>query len=170
MLKLIVAVALAGTALAPLAAREPGSRQTREFIQAAGQSDQFEILEGQTALTESKDPRVLDFAQRMIADHSQTSAALAQATSRSGLPPPPKAISEDQAHLLSALQGLRGKEFDKAYFRDQALAHRSALTVEQVYATSGDDAAVRHAASSATPVIASHLAMAEQMSVKLGGQ
>ena len=78
-------------------------------------------------------------------------------------------MSGDQARLLSELQSLRGKQFDQAYARHQALAHRSALLVEQRYAAEGDDPAVRRAASSATAVIASHLAMAEQMRAALGG-
>jgi len=166
MFKLISLLAIGATASA--VAQNPGSRQTREFVQAAGQSDQFEMLESKTALTQSTDPQVRSFAQQMIKDHSDTSRTLDQATQSSGLMPPPKGISADQAAFLGALQSLRGRDFDRAYFRHQALAHRSALTVEQAYAASGDNPSLRRAAASAVPIISSHLAMAEQMQSKFG--
>ena len=154
---------------APAGAQDPGSRATREFVQAAGQSDAFEMLEAQTVLGQSRDPQVRSFAQQMLRDHGQTSSALRDATARSGLKPPPMGVSTDQAQLLGALQSMKGREFDRAYFRHQALAHQSALVVEQGYAATGDDPAVRQAAASAVPLIYSHLAMAEQMRATLGG-
>ncbi|WP_174292524.1 DUF4142 domain-containing protein [Sphingomonas bacterium] len=161
----IAAALLAGTA----AAQEPGSRQTRDYVQAAGESDTFEIMEAQSALAESKDPDVLAFARQMIHDHGETSRALRDATASAGLKPPPMAVSESQAPFLAALQSLRGQEFDRGYWRQQALSHRSALVTTQLYAATGDAPAVRQAAAAALPVIQSHLAMAEQMSAKLGG-
>jgi putative membrane protein len=163
------AAALAVIGLDPATAQEQGSRQTREFAQAAAQSDQFEILEGQTALTQSTDQEVCAFAQRMIRDHEATSRSLREAALRAGLSPPPMALSADQARLLSALQSLSGRQFDQLYARHQVLAHHSALVVEQSYASSGDNPAMRQTAASTAPLIASHLAMAEQMNSKLGG-
>ena len=165
----IAATLLAGLALTPAAAQEPGSRQTREFVQAAGESDSFEIMEARAALAQSKDPQVIAFAQRMIRDHGETMGTLQKATARAGLKPPPMAVSAGQAPFLAALQSHRGREFDKLYWRQQLLAHRSALVVQQQYAATGDTPAIREAAAAAVPLIQSHLAMAEQMSAKLGG-
>jgi len=159
----LVAAAMLAAAVWPALAQEPGSRQTRDYVQAAAQSDQFEIVEAQTALTASRDPQVRDFAQRMIAAHSQTAQALTEATAKAGLKPPSPGISGDQAQMLGALQSLAGRDFDRTYLRQQALAHRSALTVTQAYAASGDAPAVRQAANAAGPLIASHLAMVERM-------
>ena len=166
----LAAALLVGTAIASAAsAQEAGSRQTREFVQAAGESDTFEIIEAQTALAQSSDPQVLSFARQMIRDHDETSRALQDATMRAGLKPPPMAVGANQAPFLAALQSLRGPEFDRTYWRQQALAHRSALTVERGYAANGDTPAIRQAAAAAVPTIQSHLAMAEQMVAKLGG-
>lgn len=167
----IVAAALVTAALlaGPASAQEPGSKATRDYVQAAGQSDAFEMLEAETALTESHDPQVRAFAQAMLADHGRTSQALQQATATSGLKPPPMVVGADQAPLLGALQGLRGSEFDQAYWRHQVLGHHSALAMTQMYAASGDDAAVRQAARSAVPIIQAHLQQAEQMAAATGG-
>ncbi len=161
---------LAAAMLASAAsAQDAGSRSTREFVQAAGESDAFEIMAAQAALAQSQDPQVRTFAQQMIRDHGETSRALQDATASAGLKPPPMQMGEGQASLLGALQSARGREFDQLYWRQQALAHRAALTTEQYYAASGDVPAVQKAAGAAVPRIQSHLAMAEQMSARSGG-
>jgi len=152
--------------LFPALAQTPGSRQTREFVQAAGESDAFEIAEAYSALAESQSPQVLDFARQMIHDHRMTSERLRDATASAGLAPPPAGLGAGQAPFLAALQSARGADFDQTYWRQQMLAHRSALIVEQTYAVVGDTAAIRDAATAAVPLIQSHLAMAEAMIAK----
>ena len=162
-------VALALSAPVAATAQEKGSAKTRDYVAAAGQSDAFEMLEADTALTQSTDPQVRAFAQQMLADHTRLADTLRQATDKSAVAPPPMGVGADQAPLLGALQSLHGPDFDRAYWTHQALAHRSALTTTQLYAANGDDRAVRDAASAAVPIIAGHLAMAERMQAKTGG-
>jgi putative membrane protein len=149
----------------PAFAQDPSSRQTREFVQAAAQTDQFEILEGTTALAESKDPNVRAFAAQMIGVHRQSTADLLNAVASAGLKPPLPGLNGDQSQFLAALQSQRGRDFDKSYVRQQVLVHRAALAVAQAYASDSDgvNAFVRTAAAAAVLVIKSHLAMAEQM-------
>lgn len=168
MIKRISLAALAAVAMtAPVFAQDAGSRGTREYIQAAGESDTFEMMEAYSALAESKDPQVIAFAREMIRDHGETSRKLREAAARAGLAPPPMAVGAGQSPFLASLQSARGREFDKTYWEQQALAHRSALTVTQRYAASGDTAAIREAAAAAVPIIRRHLAMAEQMRSKV---
>ena len=159
-----------GLVTAQAGAQEAGSRTTREFVQAAASSDQFEILAAEAALTQSTHPDVRAYAARMRADHQQLVSALVAAVTRSGLKPPEMAMSADQAQLLGALQGVSAKDFDTLYLKQQVLAHRSALAVEELYATSGDDPNVRATASSALPLIRSHSEMATRAAAQLGGQ
>jgi putative membrane protein len=159
----ILAVGGAVLAAGPARAQEKGSRMTRDYVASAAQSDAFEMLEAETALTQSRDPQVRAFAQAMLRDHGRTSQTLRDAAQRSGLKPPPMGLGADQAPLLSSLQSLRGPDFDKTYWRHQALGHRSALVTAQRYAAKGDDPAVRQAAATAVPIISAHLAEAERM-------
>jgi putative membrane protein len=159
-----------GFAVASAGAQEAGSRQSREFVQAAANSDQFEILEAHAALAGSTNPEVRAFASRMLQDHQRLSQALRDAAARSGLKPPEMAMSADQAKSLDALQSASGSDFDKLYLKQQVLAHHSALTVEQIYAKSGDDAELRRLAASAVPLISAHGDMANQLETKLGAQ
>ena len=169
--KIVCFVAIAASLASTSAvAQKMGSVLTRNYVEAAAQSDAFESLEADTALTQSASPQVRAFAQQMLRDHAQLGQALRQATASAGLEPSPMgAVSADQAPLLGALQSLRGPEFDRVYWRHQALAHRSALTTTQHYAANGDTPAIRQAAAAAVPIIAGHLAMAEQMQAELGG-
>ena len=144
-------------------AAPPAPLPTKDFVQAATESDTFEIREAQTATTQSQDARIRAFAQEMIRDHTQTTQTLQQAAATAGLPPPPMALSGDQSMLLSSLQSQRGPDFDKTYVRHQILGHTQALTVERGYADGGSDAAVRRAASSAVPLIQHHLDMARKL-------
>jgi len=67
------------------------------------------------------------------------------------------------------LQSLRGPDFDKTYAKQQVLAHRQALAVEQSFASAGADANLRRVARSDAPMIEHHLEMAQQMRAALGG-
>jgi putative membrane protein len=162
--------AFLGLAAESAAAQEAGSRQTREFVQSSASSDQYEILAAQTALAASRNPDVRAFATRMLQDHQQLRQALMDAATRSGLKPPEMAMSGDQADMLNALGSAGPQDFDALYLKQQMLAHRSALVVEQMYAKAGDDANVRQSAASAVPVISSHADMASQGAMKVGSQ
>jgi putative membrane protein len=87
----------------------------------------------------------------------------------SGLPAPDPGMSSDQAMLLSGLQGLRGRDFDKTYARQQELAHAQSVAVVESFATEGSDPNLRKAAQSALPSIREHLKMAQQLRVDVGG-
>jgi putative membrane protein len=105
----------------------------------------------------------------MIQDHSKTSDALRNAAEASGMPAPPPSMSSDQSMMLYSLQSLRGDAFDRAYVKQQILAHQQALAVTQSYASSGPDKNLRGAAAEALPIIRRHLDMAEKMHADFAG-
>lgn len=164
----VIAIVAAVT-IAPAVAQPPGSRQTRDFVQAAAQSDQFEILEATTALAQSEDPQVRTFAQTMIEAHRQTSERLEQAVAKAGLEQPNPGISGDQSMFLASLQSQRGPDFDKTYIRQQVLAHQAALATENGYAGSGDETMIREVATAIIPTVNAHLQMAERMMTHMDG-
>jgi len=141
----------------------------RYFVLAAAQSDQYEIAAAQDALAQSQNPQVHAFAQRIIDDHTKSREALRQAALTSGLPSPPQAMDSDQAALLASLQSLRGPNFDRTYAKQQVLAHRQALAVEQSFASAGADSNLRRVARLGVPMIQHHLELALQMRTAVGG-
>ena len=170
MYKHLVIASIAAAGVVAASAQQPaGSRQTREFVQAAAASDTFEIMEAQSALTESKDPHVRDFATRMIQDHTQTSNELMTAAQRAGLEPPKMALDQSQSQMLASLQSQHEATFDKVYWQQQALTHHAALVTEQKYANGGDQPGLRQLAAATVPIIQAHLSMAEQMQKRANG-
>lgn len=161
----IVAIACAAFA-SEGAAQQPVTPD--DFVAAAGGADQYEIMAGRVALTESHDPDIRAFAARMVQEHQAAFEALGQAAMGSGLKPPSTSVGGDQAMLLAALQGVRGAEFDRAYARQQLLAHIQALTVERHYAREGSDPNLRQTAQSDLPMIEHHLHAAERLKSEKG--
>jgi putative membrane protein len=164
-----IAIAAAILAIAGAEAQTPAPPAASDFAAMAAQSDDYEIQAGRDALTQAADPRVRAFAQEMVDAHTRTSQNLRSATAAANLSAPQSAISGDQARLLSALQSLRGAEFDRTYIRQQVLAHNQALAVTQNYASAGAEPNLRGAAQATLPVIKHHLEMAEQLRAALGG-
>lgn len=149
-------------------AQTPIPPAPKDFVTAASQSDQYEMQAARVAIAQSRNPRVVSFAQMMIRDHTRLTQDLRAAAQASHLPPPDPGMSSDQASMLSALQSLRGADFDKAYAKQQTLAHTQALAVETSFASAGSDANLKKAARSALPVIQEHLKMARQLSTDSG--
>ena len=149
---------------------QPKSPSPDDFANAAAQSDQYEIQAGRVALIQGMNPRVKMFAQHMIDAHLQTSAALLDAVRASGLKPPPPIMGADQARMLSALQSMKGADFDKAYATQQVNAHVAALVTEQGYARDGSDPNLRRAAQATVPMIQQHLRMTRELEASLPGK
>jgi putative membrane protein len=150
-------------------AQTPIPPSPKDFVMAASQSDQYEVLAARVASLQGQDPRVRTFAQEMIEGHTRLAEDLRKAAGASGLPPPEPGTSSDQASLLSSLQSVRGADFDKTYARQQELAHAQAVAVEESFATKGSDPNLRKAAQSALPSIRDHLKKAQQLRVDVGG-
>lgn len=132
----------------------------QQFLQDAGQAGSTEIAASKLALTRASDPKVRDFAQQMIVDHTKLARNLDVLAKRHGITAPP---ASDTA-LIGGLQNLQGAEFDKAYIEKIALdGHQKAVELFRKESESGNDSALKAAASKALPVISHHYAMAQQL-------
>lgn len=141
----------------------PKAPKPHEFAESVAQSDGYELAAAQSALAQSRDPRVRAFAERMIADHEQMARALHDAAKAAGLEPPHPHVGGDQMRFLASLQSLRGVEFDREYGRQQMLVHTSALAMMRSYADKGSDSNLRRMASSSIPIVERHLQTAREL-------
>ena len=136
------------------------------FLAQAASGDQFEIQSSQLALSASSNPAVRSFANQMIADHTRLSQTLAAAATSAGITPPPPALLPAQQAMLDQLRAAgTGASFDMAYQQAQVSAHQNALTLFQNYVASGDNAALKTAASGAIPTIQMHLQQVQMLNV-----
>jgi putative membrane protein len=158
-------VTVAVVALAtPAWSQQTPALPTHEFVKVAAQTDEFERREGHLAATQGGSPRVRDFGQMMVTDHTKTTEALKAALKKAGMPVPPlPPLSHEQTQNVAKLHGLHGADFDKAYIAEQVSVHEKALGVMQGYSAGGENAVLRKAAADTVPVVQHHLEMARQI-------
>lgn len=136
------------------------------FLAQASSANQFEIQSSQLALQASQNPAVRNFANVMIADHTQLGQQVANVAAAAHLPPPPPGLLPAQQAALDQLRAAGvGYSFDAAYRQAQIEAHQQAIGLMQGYATSGDVLELRNAAGAAIPMMQRHLAMAQGLAV-----
>jgi putative membrane protein len=136
------------------------------YVTMAGQSDQFEIQEGQLAQQKGKSAGVRKFGAEMVKDHTKSTAMVQAAAAKSGMSPPssPPPLDAEQQQMLSQLQSTDGDAFDQTYISQQMQSHQKALALQQAYAQGGDDKNLKAAAAKITPVVQKHIAMLQGMS------
>jgi putative membrane protein len=146
-----------------MAATAPLSPTTAQgFVNAAAQSDKFEIESSRLAATQASSASVKKFATQMITAHTASTAKL-KSTLAGMNPPvtPDDALAADQQQKLDSLKGLNGTAFDTAYASAQVEAHQKTLDTLKNYAASGDNAALKSFASGLMPTVAAHLNLAK---------
>lgn len=143
---------------------------TSDYIMKAGQSDAFEIQEGQLASSMGKAPSVKTFGMMMVTEHRKTTATLMKAVGRTGMtPPPPPPLTADQQAQIDQLRGMSGADFDKTYVSQQIASHQEALTVQANYSKGGSDATLRKVATSTVPIVQGHLDTLMTLQAKTNG-
>jgi putative membrane protein len=130
------------------------------YVAQASSIDLFVIRTSELALVRARDPRIRDFASRMIAAHQGTSAQLSFAGRRLDLLPPASMLPQHQA-MYDQLDS--SGDFDAAYLRLQRSVHGAALSLHAAFAASGASPTLRPVASNAVAVERSHLDMLRRL-------
>ena len=139
---------------------------SKEFVQKAAMSNQFEIQESQVALDQSASDDVKKFAQQIIDDHTAAGDALKDATSKAGYDESLADGTLDDEHqkMVDSLKSLSGDAFDKQYIKDQADAHRDAVNMFGKFANSVKDrGAIQDFAKKTLTTLQEHQRMAQQL-------
>jgi putative membrane protein len=140
------------------------SANTMQYVEAVANGNMFEIQSSQLALQKSRNAGVRRFAQRMIDEHTRMSTELSIAVRTTGPSlTVPTAMDNRHQSAIQDLQGVTGREFDRMYLTAQINAHNEALVVNQNYAQSGDDPALKQLSSGAIPAIQEHLNQAQRI-------
>jgi putative membrane protein len=148
---------------APAATTAPAdlSAADKKFVEKAASAGLAEVQAAQLAQQKSSDPKVKDFAQTMITDHTEINQKLTALAQQKGVTVPTEVDSKDQKQL-DKLGKLDGKKFDKAYMKDQVKDHETVLSLLQKEAKSGKDADLKSLAETTIPTIQKHLDMAKE--------
>lgn len=136
------------------------------FIDAASQSDIFELAAARLALAQAESPEVVAFAEEMIDAHTRTTVELLPLADDLGVTPTSDGSPADGI-LLSELRGLSGAEFDAAYLEQQVRAHEDAVTVFTLAQPTLEDAGLAAFAERTLPVLREHLEEARALAGSL---
>jgi len=132
------------------------------FINEAGRAGAEEVTAGQLAQTKAVSPAIRRFASRMVTDHTAADQDLLGLAQTKQMTP---ATGPDDAHatLLTKLQGLLGRAFDRAYMQAQVMDHEAATKLYQNEIDQGTDPDVKALAARQLPLLKTHLSMARAL-------
>ena len=137
-------------------------------------ANQVDIDAGELAKEKGADPRVKEFAQRMITDHSGVNQAASDLVGKLGVTPEPNATSQkltsDGEANRTALQGQSGAAFDQAYIANEVAYHQAVLdAIDQTLIPNAQNAELKALLEQTRPAVAAHLDHARQLQTSLGG-
>ncbi|MEQ8411237.1 MAG: DUF4142 domain-containing protein [Erythrobacter sp.] len=131
-----------------------------QFAQSAAISDMYEIESSRIALDRTQNPSVREAAQKMIDDHTDSSAKLETAVRQSPKVKPSAVPNEPDKRRETMLDHLReapADEFDRTYLKQQVMAHEEATRLMHNFRDEGDCQVLRSFATEVSPIIEGHL-------------
>jgi len=139
-----------------------------EFAVAAADGSMFEVQLGQLALTKASSPKVKEFAQSMVDDHTKANEELKSLAQTKNITLP-STISEEKQKDYDKLAEKSGADFDKAYSEFMVKDHKDDVDQFKKAAEKCEDAEIKSWAAEKLPVLESHLSMAESLEDAVDG-
>jgi len=139
-----------------------------EFAVAAADGSMLEVQLGQLALTKASSPKVKEFAQSMVDDHSKANDELKTIAQTKNITLP-STISEEKQKDYDKLAEKSGPEFDKAYSEFMVKDHKDDVDQFKKAAEKCEDADIKSWAAEKVPVLENHLSMAESLEDAVDG-
>ncbi len=164
---LLALVALTLTALAQEGSQEGTAQQEPQldelFVPVVADNDLYEIRSSELILERvTDDQEVVEFAQRMIDDHTANSQRLMELAGGMNVEMPQELSPANQAKIAE-LNALEGAELVQAYLLQQQLAHIDAITLFSAQAELGQNEELRAFAQEGLPILQEHLEMVQSM-------
>jgi len=167
----VVAVGLALASACALAAAgaAPNDAQIAAIVVVANQVD---IDAGQLAKSTSKSKEVQDFAQLMIANHSDVNKSATELVTKLHVTPESNPTSESLKEggekNLASLRKLSGHAFDKAYIDHEVAYHQAVLdAVDKTLIPSAKNADLKALLVKVRPAFVTHLLHAKTLQASL---
>ncbi len=164
--------AIGETSVSPQAATSGVSdAQIAAIVVAA---DAIDIDYGKIAESKSTNPKIKAFAQQMIRDHTAVNKAAVALVTKLGVTPEEsdtsRGLNTTAEETRARLNGLSGKEFDKAYIDNEVAYHKLVLNaVDNTLIPGAQNAELKATLIKTRPLFAAHLQHAEMVQASLGG-
>ena len=137
----------------------------RAFLEQAAQNGHAEVSAGRLALTKARNPKVRDFAQRMVDDHTQAGQELKTlaAAKQHSLPMEPSMLQKGKEMIIA---GLGDDTFDRRYLNQMGVeAPKAAIPLYEKTVRESRDPEVKAFASKHLPTLRQHLQTAQELKV-----
>jgi putative membrane protein len=138
------------------------------YVRMAASSDTYETQSSKLVLAHAGNPDVRRFAQMMVSDHANTSAAVMAAAKAASIGKPGGPI-ERHTMMLKKLREAGHAKMERMYVDQQVTAHEEALALHSGYAAQGDNPRLRAAAAQAVPIVQRHLDEIRRIQAAMGG-
>ena len=133
---------------------------TKGFVDAAAQSDMYEVQAGQLASMRAQMPELKKFAKEMVDAHTMTSSQLKAILAKDAPNvTPPTMLDSRHEGMLNDLKGVKDEDFEDRYIAQQINAHNEANILMRGYAKDGDNPDLRMFAAETQPKVQMHLDM-----------
>jgi putative membrane protein len=136
------------------------SKTDKQFLMTAAKTDMVEAHEGQMAASQAARPDIKDFANTLVADHTESYERLTELASKSGVKIP-TGINSAKEPDLAPLAHLKGSSFDRAFARNEVAEHKRVVAEYKREAEHGQDPDIKAWAAARIPVVEKHLQLAE---------
>src|SRR5215470_3307871 len=149
----------------------PSDAQIVGIVLAA---DSIDIDYANLAMSKTQDKEVKDFAQQMITDHSAVSQEVTGLAGKLNLSPEDgdtsNTLKAQAQQMMQKLEGLSGKEFDKAYIDNEVAYHQAVINATKtVLVPNAQNAKLKSALEGAEPLFDGHLQHAQRVQAAVEG-
>ncbi|HEX2093585.1 MAG TPA: DUF4142 domain-containing protein, partial [Longimicrobiaceae bacterium] len=137
-------------------------------------ANHVDIQAGELARTRASDPRVREFAERMVTDHTGVNKAAGDLVAKLGVTPEEnptsRQLTQGGEQNRASLRGKSGVEFDRAYIDHEVAYHQQVLdAIDQTLIPGAQKAELKALLQQTRPAVAAHLQHAREIQSSLGG-
>jgi len=133
----------------------------KEFMMSAAHSDQNEIQFSKMALAKGVTGATKDFANKMIADHTKSTANLKPIAAKAGVTLPTD-MDADHKAMAPEMEKLSGKAFEDKYLQQMVADHQKTANTLKAHETMTKNTELQGWITTTLPVVESHLNMASK--------
>src|SRR5215468_5203535 len=139
----------------------------RKFLTDAASGAAMEVQLGNLAAQKATSEDVKRFGQRMAADHSQGGQTLRQMASNLKFTLP-QDLEPEQRTVVSRLENLSGKSFDREYMKEMVRDHEKDISEYERAEKQATIPEIKQFATEALPMLRDHLKQAREIAGKRG--
>ena len=129
---------------------------TQNFLDKAWNINNFEIQAGREAQNKANTQEFLDYARRIVRDHTNMDNELKPIVQQDRLNVP-NALDKEHQNLLQQLSSMTGARFEERFRTQQIDGHEKAVKLFESYAKNGQNPELKRWAQSAVPTLENHL-------------